>query len=129
MTIGKCPHGEFELAKGCPQCIEARLKTAKAINLEAGVCEAEVLPISISGGIPEGMKIPESVTTTSKPDYFDQPSNYTFNEVAKLVEEGRIAGGRELANRLGVFENDMGFCEISNHVPYQEFKEWGVQYG
>ena len=39
---------------------------------------------------------------------------------------GKKAGHKEVVDRLGVFENDMGFCEISNHVPYQELKEWGL---
>ena len=40
-------------------------------------------------------------------------------------EDGKKAGIKEVVDRLGVFENELGFCEISNHIPYQELKKWG----
>jgi len=43
-----CKHGEFDINKGCPQCIAERVaeeRTAEAINLEAGVGKAEVLTV------------------------------------------------------------------------------------
>ena len=83
-------------------------------------------PISISGGIPEG-EMPESVTTTGKADYFEQPSNYTFNEVANLVEEGRMTGRREV---VGWTRNN-GYL-INGHTPGElkkleaQLEKWGL---
>ena len=39
--------------------------------------------------------------------------------------EGKQAGIKEVVELLGLCENEMGFCEISNHVPYSVIKEWG----
>ena len=48
---------------------------------------------------------------------------YCHQEQAELSFK---AGIKEVVDRLDVFENELGFCEISNHIPYQELKEWGV---
>ena len=32
MTIGHCKHGEFELGKGCPECITERLQAGNVIE-------------------------------------------------------------------------------------------------
>ena len=37
------------------------------------------------------------------------------------------AGIEEVTGKLGVYENEMGFCEISNHIPYSRLKEWGIK--
>jgi len=38
-------------------------------------------------------------------------------------EEGKIAGFKGVVDYLGIYENDMGFCEMSNHILYSKLKE------
>ena len=44
-----------------------------------------------------------------------------FHEPSYLI--GKKEGTREVVETLGLFENEMGFCEISNHIPYKQLKE------
>ncbi len=39
---------------------------------------------------------------------------------------GKQAGIKEVVEYLGVYENELGFCEIGNHTPYAKLKEWGI---
>ena len=36
--------------------------------------------------------------------------------------EAEVKG--EITSLLGLCENELGFCEISNHIPYTQLKEW-----
>ncbi len=55
----------------------------------------------------------------------DTDGNY-YNEYPafQIWEDGRQEGIREVVEYLGVYENELGFCEISNHIPYSKIKEW-----
>ncbi len=35
------------------------------------------------------------------------------------------AGIKEVVEGLGLYENELGFCEISNHISLAKLKEWG----
>jgi len=64
---------------------------------------------------------------------------YELTHGACIVDKSRVAseiralfpdadaahekGKTELAVSLGLYENELGFCEISNHVPYSSLKE------
>ncbi len=37
------------------------------------------------------------------------------------------AGMKEVVDTLGLHENELGFCEISNHVAYDQIEEWGIE--
>lgn len=57
------------------------------------------------------------------------------DELGKLAEDATYMNGlrvtakaqekktrEEMVDTLGLFENDLGFCEISNHVPYPPWR-------
>ncbi len=130
MTTGKCKHGEFDLAKGCRWCIAERQAQGK-VELKIKVTAPDDAPageeekaageiIKLAETIAEIQGDPEPEAVRGKPDYFDQPSNYTFNEVAKLVEVGRMAGMREVVNWVDE--------ELEWSTPWQEQKKaWGIE--
>jgi hypothetical protein len=53
MTIGHCPHGEFELAQGCPKCVEA-FRNLGEDNPESPVSIVKVRYIKLETGEPTG---------------------------------------------------------------------------
>jgi len=61
-------------------------------------------------------------------DYFEQPCGYTFNEVAKLQEESRLTGKREVVDWVEqhipkTLANLVGFW----HVWQAKLEEWGIK--
>jgi len=66
--IGKCPHGEFDLRKGCPLCIADREE--REGNTEASIAEA----------VKAAQKVPVKIKVTI-------PEEATEEEVVKVVEE------------------------------------------
>jgi len=65
-------------------------------------------------------------------DYFEQPCGYTFNEVAKLQEESRLVGRREVVEWL----DKNCACFSPNPEKNGEYimpgwraklKEWGIK--
>jgi len=55
------------------------------------------------------------------PDRFDDC--ITKAKSQELVEQARKEVAREIFELLDLHENELGFCEISNHVPWQSLEE------
>jgi len=60
MIIGHCPHGEFDLDKGCPECIEERRRKEAALEAErSGTIpeDTSVLPMDAALDVPLIVKV------------------------------------------------------------------------
>lgn len=102
--MGRCPHGFFNLSRGCDVCAANHLKGD----------DNHFEEVSISGGIPRGMVIPESVLTTSETEHntyqtgADAESMSWYTESQTMLE---YAKNREIStiedNKLAT--DDLGF--------------------
>ena len=43
------------------------------------------------------------------------------------IEQGKAEGRREVVELLDVYENQKGYCAISNHIPYSQLEAWGIK--
>ena len=50
-------------------------------------------------------------------------TNISWLTIKAIADAAHEKGKTELAVSLGLYENELGFCEISNHVPYSSLKE------
>jgi len=61
----------------------------------------------------------------------ERQAEITWNKATEFLdltsETQYRAGIKAAIDYLGVYENELGFCEISNHTPYIKLKEWGTE--
>ena len=50
-----------------------------------------------------------------------------YSTEGKIITSLISRAKKESVEFLGIYENDMGFCEMSNHIPYTELKKWGIK--
>ena len=97
MTIGNCPHGKFDLEKGCPQCIEER----RAVGIRPGQPGMEALlrpvtPDPNAWRTGEEEKRPEETALSLRPGEDIEVHGY-FKESQRLLEyaEARVIASLE----------------------------------
>ena len=62
---------------------------------------------------------------------FDPDKEFYTRLLSKQAQISFKAGIKEVVEWIGIYENELGFCEISNHLSYEawqsKLKEWGCQ--
>lgn len=71
MTIGHCPHGEFDISQGCPKCIEERIRPL-SMDDRMGILNGSIEP-RMGEDIGESLEITDQLLEESVPESKPEP--------------------------------------------------------